>query len=53
MFAWLDRAWTNRDPAIHYLLFDPFILRYQHDPHFATFCGKVGVPTSTGAKVMP
>jgi TIR domain len=24
---WLDRAWSNRDPGIIYLLFDPFILR--------------------------
>ncbi len=53
MFAWLDRAWTCRDPGISYLLIDPFILRYQHDPRFAAFCQKVGLPTSTDAKAMP
>ncbi len=53
MFAWLDRAWTSRDPGIGYLLTDPFILRYQQDPRFAAFCQKVGLPTSTDAKAMP
>jgi TolB-like protein/Flp pilus assembly protein TadD len=44
-FAWLDRAWSNRDPGIGYLLFDPFMLRYKNDPRFAAFCNKVGLPT--------
>ncbi len=43
-FEWLDRAWSNRDSGIQYLLFDPFILRYKDDPRFATFCRKVGLP---------
>jgi serine/threonine protein kinase/Tfp pilus assembly protein PilF len=43
-FAWLDRAWSNRDPGIEYLLIDPFILRYRVDPRFAAFCRKVGLP---------
>ena len=44
-FEWLDRAWSNRDADIAYLLFDPFILRYKDDPRFAAFCRKVGLPT--------
>jgi hypothetical protein len=44
-FDWLDRAWSNRDPGIQNLLFDPFILRYKDDPRFAAFCRKVGLPT--------
>jgi TolB-like protein/Tfp pilus assembly protein PilF len=44
-FAWLDRAWSSRDPSIFYLLYDPFILRYKNDPRFAAFCKKVGLPT--------
>ncbi|HVX04283.1 MAG TPA: hypothetical protein VHA71_04090 [Rhodanobacteraceae bacterium] len=52
MFKWLDRAWTNRDPGVTYLLNDPFILRYQHDPRFAAFCRKVGLPTTTDAVAM-
>jgi TolB-like protein/Flp pilus assembly protein TadD len=43
-FEWLDRAWSNRDPGIEYLLYDPFILRYAGDPRFAAFCRKVGLP---------
>jgi len=44
-FAWLDRAWSNRDPGIPSLLYDPLILRYKDDPRFAAFCKKVGLPT--------
>src|SRR5262249_34746722 len=44
-FKWLDRAFTNREPDISYLLIDPFILRYKDDPRFAAFCRKVGLPT--------
>jgi TolB-like protein/Tfp pilus assembly protein PilF len=44
-FAWLDRAWTLRDPGIQYLLLDPFILRYRDDPRLSAFCRKVGLPT--------
>jgi TolB-like protein/Tfp pilus assembly protein PilF len=44
-FAWLDRAWSKRDPSIVFLLYDPFILRYKDDPRFAAFCRKVGLPS--------
>ena len=44
-FAWLDRAWSNRDSGIQLLLFDPFILRYKDDQRFSAFCRKVGLPT--------
>jgi TolB-like protein/Tfp pilus assembly protein PilF len=43
-FAWLDRAWSDRDAGIGYLLIDPFILRFRDDPRFAVFCRKVGLP---------
>ncbi|MBS0430963.1 MAG: hypothetical protein JSS21_00940, partial [Proteobacteria bacterium] len=51
-FLWLDRAWSNRDTGIYYLLFDPFILRYRDDPRFAAFCKKVGLPATTDAVAM-
>jgi len=44
-FEWLDRARSNRDSDIGYLLTDPFIRRYKDDPRFAAFCRKVGLPT--------
>ena len=43
-FAWLDRAWDQRDPGITFVLFDPFILRYKDDARFAAFCRKIGLP---------
>lgn len=52
MFKWLNRAWAARDPGIAYLMYDPFVLRYQHDPRFIAFCGKVGLPTTTDAVAM-
>ncbi|MGH8212558.1 MAG: tetratricopeptide repeat protein [Rhodanobacteraceae bacterium] len=52
-FAWLDRAWANRDPGIGSLLVDPFLLRYQDDARFAAFCRKAGLPFATDAKAMP
>lgn len=47
-FAWLDRAWSNRDGGVAQLLFDSFILRYKDDPRFAAFCRKVGLPAPGG-----
>jgi serine/threonine protein kinase/tetratricopeptide (TPR) repeat protein len=45
MFEWLDRAWTNRDVGVLYLLYDPFVTRYRSDPRFAAFCRKAGLPS--------
>ena len=53
MFRWLERARINRDAGIELILFDPFILRYRNDPRFASFCKKVGLPTTTDAKALP
>ncbi|MEO6925136.1 MAG: tetratricopeptide repeat protein, partial [Rhodanobacter sp.] len=43
MFEWLQRAWTQRDPAFTPLL-DPMVLAYQHDPRFAALCKAAGLP---------
>jgi len=42
-FEWLDRAWTYHDPALHRLLYDPYIGRYKDDPRFLAFCQKIGL----------
>jgi tetratricopeptide (TPR) repeat protein len=47
VFEWLDRSWSNRDPGISGLLYDPFLLRYKDDRRFAAFCRKVRLPEST------
>ena len=44
MFDWLQRAWTQRDPNFTELLYDPFVLAYQHDPRFTTLCKQAGLP---------
>lgn len=44
MFAWLERAWANRDPGIAYLLYDPFLFPYRDDPRFGALCAKAGLP---------
>jgi TolB-like protein/Flp pilus assembly protein TadD len=49
-FEWLDRAWSNRDSGIGYLLYSPFILRYKDDPRLAAFCRKVGLPVPGEAR---
>jgi TolB-like protein/Flp pilus assembly protein TadD len=51
-FEWLDRAFSERDPGVAILLYDPFILRYRRDLRFAAFCRKAGLPVpgeSSGA----
>jgi TolB-like protein/Tfp pilus assembly protein PilF len=53
VFRWLDRAWTNRDTGLEFLLVNPFILRHRDDPRFATFCSKIGLPATTTAKALP
>jgi TolB-like protein/Tfp pilus assembly protein PilF len=53
VFKSLDQAWANRDNSIQYLIYDPLILRYQHDSRFAAFCRKVGLPTTTDGKALP
>lgn len=52
VFQWLDSAWAHRDAGISMLLSDPLILRYRHDPRFAEFCRKAGLPTTTDAVAM-
>ena len=45
MFEWLQRAWSqHRFDLINYLLSDPFVLPYQHDPRFVALCKQAGLP---------
>ena len=46
VFEWLNRALDIRDPGLARLWFDPFILRYKHDPRFVAFCRKLGLPVT-------
>jgi TolB-like protein/Tfp pilus assembly protein PilF len=53
VFAWLDRAFANRDAEISILYYGPFIPRYKGDPRFAAFCKKVGLPMPGEVPVTP
>jgi TolB-like protein len=43
-FAWLQRAYDERDPQITYLLLDPFIDPLRSDTRFNALVRKVGLP---------
>jgi TolB-like protein/tetratricopeptide (TPR) repeat protein len=43
-FAWLRRAYDQRDPQIAYLLCDPFIDPLRSDPRFNALVREVGFP---------
>ena len=43
-FAWLQRAYDERDPQITYLLLDPFVDPLRSDPRFNALVRKVGFP---------
>ncbi len=49
-FEWLERALTQRDPGLIYLLHDSLILRFRDDARFAAFCRRARLPTTTSAK---
>ena len=43
VFAWLERAWVNRDSGLRRLLSDPLMAGYRADPRFAAFRAKIGL----------
>jgi tetratricopeptide (TPR) repeat protein len=43
-FLWLNRAWSNRDVGVAFLLYDPFFSPLRKDARFAEYCRKVGLP---------
>jgi tetratricopeptide (TPR) repeat protein len=49
-FEWLDHAWSYRDPAVHYLPYDPFIGRFKNDPRFIAYSRKIGLPVPGDAE---
>jgi TolB-like protein len=45
VFAWLERAWENRDPGLRRVLYDPYLAPFRADPRFVRFLTKIGLPT--------
>jgi hypothetical protein len=43
VFAWLERAWENRDPGLRRVLYDPYLAAYRGDPRFGKFLTRIGL----------
>ncbi len=50
MMAWLERAYSNRDPGLSVLFAtDALLDPYRGDPRLVAFCRRVGLPLAQGA----
>jgi tetratricopeptide (TPR) repeat protein len=43
-FEWLQRDMDRHGNALHYVLFDPLLLRFRDDARFAAYCKHAGLP---------
>jgi predicted Zn-dependent protease len=50
VFAWLERAWENRDPGLRRLLYDPYLAAYRNDPRFVKFLARIGLSKRATAR---
>jgi adenylate cyclase len=44
-FAWLDRAYAQRDGGLAFIKCDPLLANLVGDPRFGTLLQKLGLPT--------
>lgn len=51
-FEWLQRDWEHDGSAVHYILFDPYILRFRDDPRFAAYCQRAGLPPPSASEAL-
>ena len=51
-FEWLQHDWEHGAAAVHYALFDPFLLRFRDDPRFAAYCQRAGLPTPSASEAL-
>lgn len=43
-FAWMERAFAQRDTDLSYIKYEPLLAPVRSDPRFAAIVGKVGLP---------
>jgi TolB-like protein/Flp pilus assembly protein TadD len=43
-FMWLDHAYSQKDPELYMIKFDPFFKKYDGDPRFKAFLKKMNLP---------
>lgn len=51
-FEWLQRDWERGGGGVHYVLFDPFLLRLREDARFARYCRQTGLPTPEASEAL-
>ncbi|MBS0558026.1 MAG: winged helix-turn-helix domain-containing protein [Proteobacteria bacterium] len=51
-FEWLQHDWEHGAAAVHYVLFDPFLLRFRNDPRFAAYCQRAGLPPPSASEAL-
>jgi len=43
-FAWLDRAYSQKDAALYEIKYDPFFKNLKFDPRYKAFLRKMNLP---------
>ncbi|MFO1506123.1 MAG: winged helix-turn-helix domain-containing protein [Lysobacterales bacterium] len=51
-FEWLDTDRKRGSHAAHYVLHDPFLLRFRDDPRLAAYCRNEGLPPPSGSEAL-
>ena len=48
-FAWLDRAYAQKDGGLTFIKMDPLLASIAHDPRFGALLAKLGLSAQPGA----
>lgn len=51
-FEWLQRDIERDGTAVHYVLFDPLLLRFRDDARFAAYCRQAGLPPPQSSEAL-
>jgi serine/threonine-protein kinase len=49
-FAWLERAYTQRDVHLAAITYEPLVVRLRNDPRYAAMLKKLNLPVGTSSK---
>lgn len=52
MFEWLQRDVERGESAVHFVLFDPLLLRFRDDARFAAYCRNAGLPPPSASEAL-
>jgi len=51
-FEWLRRDFERGGTSVHYVLFDPLLLRFRNDARFAAYCSRAGLPPPSASEAL-